>query len=374
MKKYFQIYLVAILFILIASCKGQNRADQLNKNISHKEVVLLESIHTIQKVDTIWIPNAPSKMTRKIRKDKEGNLLFASYKDIIRYDGTSFSKFKKEEGLDSYDAFDVWEDRNGSIWIASTHFGIFQYPASAKLKIGDKAYNHFTTKNGLINIRSMCIYEDMAGGIWIGTEGGISYYNGKILVNEKLSFLNFTKKDGLTNNSINTIMEDKSGKIWVGTRGMVSIYDPLAILEPGKVTFTDFTDNEGKTFYNIWSIIEDKKGNIWLGGQNGLWRYDGNSFIKLTTVSVISIYEDKKGNVWFTHGADAAHTTGFSYYDQKSLLESNPKAIQVFSGGGVLWGMTEDKDGAIWVGKLDGVFRYDGKSVNYFIDEQSKDK
>jgi ligand-binding sensor domain-containing protein len=374
MKKSLQIYIAVILFISLASCKGQNRTDQLNKNINHKEVVLFESIHVIQEVDTIWTPNAPARMTRKIRKDNEGNLLFASYKDVIRYDGTSFTKFTKEEGLDSYDAFDVWEDRKGNIWIASTHFGIFQYSDLDELKNGDKSFNHFTTKNGLINIRSMCIYEDKAGGIWIGTEGGISYYDGKTLINEKLSFRNFTKKDGLTNNSINTIMEDKSGKIWVGTRGMVSIYDPLATLEPDKVTFTDFTDNEGKTFYNIWSILEDKKGNIWLGGQNGLWRYDGNIFINLTTVSVISIYEDKKGNVWFTHGADATHTTGFSYYDQKSLLESNPKATQVFSGGGMLWGMAEDKDGAIWVGKLNGVLRYDGKSVSYFSDQQSKGK
>lgn len=365
MKTYLQIYMLAILFVLLASCKGQNRADQL-KNRSYKEVVLLENIHAIQEVDTIWIPNAPSRMTRKIRKNKEGNLLFASYQDVIRYDGTSFTKFTKEEGLDSYDAFDVWEDRNGSIWIASTHFGVFQHSASA--------FKHFTTKNGLINNRAMCIYEDRAGGIWIGTEGGISYYNEKKLLNGQLDFRNFTTKDGLTNNSINTIMEDKSGKIWIGTRGTVSIYDPLAILEPGKVTFTDFTDYKGKTFDNVWSILEDTKGAIWLGGQHGLWRYDGNLFTKLTTASVMSVYEDKKGNVWFTHGADATHKTGFSYFDQEALLGSNPKATPVFIGGGMLWGMTEDKDGAIWVGKLDGVFQYDGKSVNYFSDEQSKGK
>ena len=306
--------------------------------------------------------------------DKEGNLLFASYKDIIQYDGTSFTKFTKEEGLDSYDAFDVWEDRNGSIWIASTHFGVFQYPESAELKIEDKVFNHFTTKNGLVHNRSMCIYEDIAGGIWIGTQGGISYYDGKNLPNKQLEFRNFTIKDGLTNNSINTIMEDKSGKIWVGTRGTLSIFDPLAKPKPNKVIFTEITNSQGKAFENIWSILEDKKGNIWLGGQHGLWRYDGNSFTNLTTVSVISIYEDKKGTVWFTHGANATHKTGFSYYDQKSLLGSDPKATQVFIGGGMLWGMIEDKDGTIWVGKLNGVLRYDGKSVNYFRDEELKSK
>jgi ligand-binding sensor domain-containing protein len=371
--KYLQIYIVAILFIFLTSCKGQNRTTQLDKNISQKKVVILDTIHAIQEVDTIWTPNVPSRMTRKIRKDKEGNLLFASYTDIIRYDGRSFTKFTKE-GLDSYDAFDVWGDRNGGIWIASTHFGVFQYPASVEFKNGKKTFSHFTTKNGLTHNRSMCIYEDMAGGIWIGTEGGISYYDGKIQPNKQLSFRNFTIKDGLTNNSINTIMEDKTGKIWVGTRGTLSIYDPLAKHEPNEVIFTEVINNDGKAFENIWSVLEDKKGNIWLGGQYGLWHYNGNLFTNLTTVSVISVYEDKKGKVWFTHGANTTYTTGFSYYDQESLLGSAPKATQVFAGSGILWGMTEDKDGAIWVGKLDGVLRYDGKSVSYFKDEELKNK
>lgn len=368
MKKCLQIYIVAILFIFLTSCKGKNRTDQLNNNISDKEIVLIESTLTFQEVDTIWATNAPSRITRKIRKDKEGNLLFAAYKDIIRYDGTSFTNFTKEEGLDSYDAFDVWEDKNGNIWIASTHFGVFQYPTSPNLKIGVKAFNHFTTKNGLVHNRSMCIYEDMAGGIWIGTEGGISYYDGKTLSNRQVSFRNFTIKDGLTNNNINTILEDKKGKIWIGTRGTLSIYDPIAKIEPDDVPFTEITNDEGKTFNNIWSIIEDKKGNIWLGGQNGLWLYDGNSFTNLIMTSIISVYEDKKGNVWFTHKA------GLSCFEQKSLLGSNPKATQIFIGDGMFFGITEDKEGDIWVGGLDGVFRYDGTSVDYFRDEQSMNK
>jgi ligand-binding sensor domain-containing protein len=169
-------------------------------------------------------------------------------------------------------------------------------------------------------------------------------------------------------------MEDKKGKIWIGTSGTLSIYDPLTKLKPGEITFTEITNNEGNTFENIWSILEDKKGHIWLGGQNGLWRYDGNSFTNLTRTSVMCVYEDKKGNVWFTHSTPDQHKAGFSYYDQKSLLNRDPKATQIFVGDGMFFGITEDKDGGIWVGNLDGVFRYDGKSVNYFRDEQTKSK
>lgn len=368
MRKCLQIYIVAILLGFLISCTEQTQTTQLNGKTSQKETLLIDSIHPIQEIDTIWTINAPSRITRKIRKDKEGNLIFAAFDNIIRYDGVSFTKMEKEEGLDSYDAFDVWEDQNGSIWIASTSQGVFKYPASTDLKIGEKAYSLFTTKNGLAHNRAMCIYEDLAGGIWIGTEKGISYYDGKKRSDKQIGFRNFTIADGLTNSNINTVMEDKTGKIWIGTRGNLSIYDPFTKLKSDEVPFTEITNNEGKPFENIWSIMEDKEGNIWLGGQYGLWLYDGNSFTNLTTINVMSVYEDKKGNVWFTHQA------GFSRYDQKSLLSNDPKATQVFIGDGMFLGITEDKDGYIWVGKLDGVFRYDGKSVTYFGNEESNTK
>jgi ligand-binding sensor domain-containing protein len=95
---------------------------------------------------------------------------------------------------------------------------------------------------------------------------GVFRYDGK-------SFRNFTTKDGLPNNDITTIIEDKTGKLWFGTRGDACFYDGNK--------FTVFRNKDGKAFNNVWSIIEDRKGNIWFGA-DGLWRYDGSTFTKLT--------------------------------------------------------------------------------------------
>ena len=371
MKIYIPVYTLLLFVGFINSSNGQSIIDHLNDNSRQNETVMFNTSYTIDEIKTISTPNAPSRMTRKIRNDKDGNLIFASYSDIIRYDGTTFTKLKLAEGYDSFDAFDVWEDNKGGTWIASTHFGVFHYPLSSKLETGNKPFNHFTPENGLAHIRTMCLYEDKSGGIWICTEGGISYYDRNSSQNGQISFRNFTQKHGLTNSSVNTIMEDKSGKIWAGTRGTVSVYDPLANLLPSEVPFKEVKNKEGKGFENIWSIIEDRNGYIWLGGQYGLWRFDGRSFIHLSTVSVVSVYEDKKGTIWFTHGADATHTVGLSYYEQKSLLESNPVATQAFFGGKMLWGITEDNEGNIWFGKLDGALRYNGETVDHFKDEEN---
>ena len=358
--KYLNIYIVVMLFASFASCKNQGQSVRMDGGVVDTDLVLIDSVTAIRTLDTVWTSYAPSRITRKIRKGQNGDLLFAAFTDIIRYDGASFTRLAKEERLDSFDAFDVLEDRNGNIWVASTHLGVFRYPASSEAKSEGKASFRFTTENGLIHNRTMCLYEDMTGGIWIGTEGGISYYDGESSMNTQSHLRNFTTEGGLADRSVNAILEDKTGKIWVGTRGTLSVYDPQESPKSGEITFSTITNDDGKSFQNIWSIMEDRNGNIWLGGQYGLWRYDGDSFTSIATNSVMCVYEDKEGNVW------VSHETGLSRYDQKALVDSEPKPTPIYIGGGMFFGITEDKDGAIWVGTLNAALRYDGKSVTYF--------
>lgn len=354
MRKNKLIYTVFLLFAFIISCKGQNQPEQTKD--SHNSYLdqlgndLFGSNSVITDFNIISIPNAPSRITRKIRQDNDGNLLFAAYEDILQYDGKSFTNFTKEAGLDSCDAFDVMEDTKGNIWIASTHLGAFRYDG--------QSFTHFTPDDGLAHIRTMCLYEDRAGNIWIGTQGGASCYNGK-------SFRSFTTKEGMTHNDINTIMEDKTGKIWFGTRGTACVYDPSTS------TFTEIKNDDGRPFENVWSIVEDKNGNIWLSS-GGLWLYDGLSFTKMTTESGNSIYEDKKGNIWFTH-SPPDNKSALSRFDEKALQNKKPIATQIFKGDGMFLGISEDKDGNIWVGGGDGAWCYYGKTVTYFTGVEVKE-
>jgi ligand-binding sensor domain-containing protein len=181
----------------------------------------------------------------------------------------------------------------------------------------------------------MSIYQDKAGIFWFGTGGGVSRYDGK-------SFRSFTTKEGQWNNVITTIIEDRTGKLWIGTRGDTFVYD-------GK-TFTAITNKDGKAFTNVWSIIEDRKGNIWLG-DNGLWRYDGNTFTKVSQRGVYAIIEDKKGNIWTT-GAVTPDGTGsgpwaLSRYDQKSLYNQKPTVTEIMSGPPAFLAIFEANDGSI---------------------------
>jgi ligand-binding sensor domain-containing protein len=152
-------------------------------------------------------------------------------------------------------------------------------------------------------------------------------------------------KEGQWNNGITTIIEDKTGKLWIGTRGEVFIYD-------GK-TFSALTNKDGKVFNNIWF------------GDNGLWRYDGRTFTKVSQRGVYAIIEDKKGDIWTTGVVNPpiGWIWALSRYDQKSLYSKKPTVTQIMSGPPAFLGLLEADDGSIWFGAEGGVYRYDGKTI-----------
>ena len=137
-------------------------------------------------------------------------------------------------------------------------------------------------------------------------------------------------------------------------------------------TFTVLKDKDGKAFNNVWSIIEDKKGNIWFGA-DGLWRYDGSAFTKVSERGAYAIIEDKKGNIWTTGGVNSNDNVwALSRYDAKSLYTKNPVVTEIKSQPGMLLGILEDAKGNIWFGSGSGVYRYDGKTITDFKDKDSQ--
>ena len=225
--KYLQIHstLLLVLFVFIASCKGQNKTDLPKDSISQPESILPEKDPYFAETKTVNTSYGPSNITRNIIQDRNGDVWLATWEGIIRYDGKSFTNFTNKEGLRRFRVFTILEDRKGNIWFGTVGAGVYCYDG--------KLFTNFTTKEGLANDRLGCIYEDKKGNIWFGTMGGISCYDGK-------TFTNFTTNDGLTSNDINSIIEDKNGNFWIGTRGEACFYD-------GK-TFTNLKNNDGSSF------------------------------------------------------------------------------------------------------------------------------
>ncbi|HEV7783615.1 MAG TPA: two-component regulator propeller domain-containing protein [Chitinophagaceae bacterium] len=339
--KYAHVYTLFLVFVFHSSC-GQNQTNPPPDKIKPRIANYSEA--QLKEADTSKVPMS---MVRNVRLARNGDILIASYLGVFRYDGTSFTNLTSKIISPRVSSFwDVLEDRKGDLWFASKDSGVYYF--------NGKSFQHFTTNDGLASNLALHIYEDKAGNIWVGA----SRYDGK-------SFRNFTTNDGFPSNHIRLLLEDKTGKLWFGAQQEnLFVYD-------GK-TFTVLKNEDGKAFNNVWSVMEDKKGNIWFGDADGLWRYDGSTYTKVSQKGAYAIIEDKNGNIWTT-GASGPPGIGqvwsLSRYDQKSLYNKDPTVTEIMSRPGMLLGMVEDAKGNIWFGSGGpgtGVYRYDGKTITDF--------
>jgi ligand-binding sensor domain-containing protein len=345
---------LAILFMF--SCKGQVKTspkEEIKESIVKKEKVKPPADFDPYFTETTDITKffGPISITRNITQDKRGNMWFASWEGIMKYDGNTFTNFTNKDSLRRFHVFNVLEDRHQNLWFGTIGAGVFFYDGIT--------FTNFTTKDGLATDRTGWIYEDQKGIIWIGTDNGISRYDGD-------SFQNFYAEGEEINNDVNAIVEDENGKFWIGTRGKAFTFDGEK--------FTTIINDLGNPFSNVRTIIKDKNGNMWLGGNDGLWRYDNNTFTRYTMEFVGYIYEDRQGLIWTSSSKSGSMEDWvLTRYEINPLPLVKPDTTIFEPNVGMLFGITEDTDGNIWFGNLNGVGRYDGKTFEYFRENNAKE-
>lgn len=288
----------------------------------------------------------PQNITRNALLDNKGNIWLATWEGIMQYNPQSeiFTNYTNRDSLRRYRAFSILEDRKGDIWFGTIGAGVYRYDGSS--------FTNITTKDGLVNDRATCFMEDRSGNIWIGTTDGLSKYNGS-------TFTNYLTGHGLTSADVNSIVEDRSGKIWFGTRGTACVFDGF--------TFTEIKNDQGAPFTNVRTIIESSNGDIWLGGNDGLWRYNGKSYTQIAENFTGYISEDSDMNIWTSsESSDDRQSWVLSRYDRSTIDRGGDAVGQIKRIDGMFFGILVDYESQVWIGALDGIYRYDGLSFERF--------
>ena len=126
-------------------------------------------------------------------------------------------------------------------------------------------------------------------------------------------FRNYTISDGLSQSAISTLIQDNIGSIWIGTQDGLNRFDGQ--------TFETFTpdNSEGIENGDFLSAIKSKNGILWFGTSNGLTQYDPNTenfktylAPNLEVLQAKSIVEDDNGNIWI-----GSYNTGILFFDIK---------------------------------------------------------
>ena len=186
-----------------------------------------------------------------------------------KYDGINFEPYLTEIGWKYEGSYQNWipsirKDDKGNMWFASmSNGGVNQF--------NGKEFIQYLLKDGLSDNQVRTIYCDKSGKIWIGFNGnrnsGLTVYDGN-------TFKTYSLSDGICNQRIRSIFEDKNGTLWLSADlANLCVFDGQ--------NFSEFNYN-GQSFADVLFIFSDLEDNIWFGGKNGIWKYDGESVIKMT--------------------------------------------------------------------------------------------
>ncbi|MEM7455111.1 MAG: serine hydrolase [Planctomycetota bacterium] len=294
----------------------------------------------------------PRVITRNVLQDSNGNFWLATWHGVMRYDGRTFTNVTNEAGLKRFRAFSLLEDDQKNIWLGTTGAGLYCYDGAT--------FTNFTTEDGLVADGILSMKQDRAGNLWFGGAGATKF--------DGTRFTAFDEDDGFTSADVASISEAPDGKIWFGSRGALFHFD-------GE-TFVNFTaEHELDIDSNSYiPTLIDRKGHLWFGGVSGLFHYDGERIRHVFEPTCHSLFEDSKGNIWFTggtiRGEDKSGDTAGSVlnrFDPETGLENMLEMSEQFKiQNGMIFGLSEDRDGNIWFGTGSGVGRISGGLIQYF--------
>jgi ligand-binding sensor domain-containing protein/signal transduction histidine kinase len=171
-------------------------------------------------------------------------------------------------------------------------------------------------------------------------------------------FSNYSINEGLSQSVVNCVFQDAEGFIWFGTQNGLNRFD-------GE-TFDVFRFNpsDSNSISNNWiyAISQDRNGNLWIGTKGGLNKYlaKENSFerIKYQTGYIHDVPEHSYDNICLRNGNILINTPPIlSIYDPQNQSFSHFQNNQEYDGGvrDIKIPVLEDKSGNIWVGSSKGL-------------------
>jgi signal transduction histidine kinase/ligand-binding sensor domain-containing protein len=257
--------------------------------------------------------------------DRAGDLWAGTInKGIYRIHGNQIDHFDSSGGLSADLINGFFEDREGSLWVATTS-GIDNFR--------DLPVATFSKRQGLSSDSVDSVVAAQDGSIWVGTLGALdSIHDGHVS--------SIRSHDGLPGKQVTAMLEDHRGQLWVGVDNGLYMYH--------NARFTPMLDGEGKPTGSVVSLAESSDQTVWAntslsGRHRVICFHDGKAQQELSSPQVPLLNEVDAAagpGVWMS--ALAGGMT--PYYDGKfnaDLLKQSAKL-------GQFQGLAVEPDGSVW--------------------------
>ncbi len=320
------ILLFLFHFTLLVFCKAQN---PLFKNYGVKE-------------------GLPSSEAYEVFQDSKGYIWIATDGGVSRFDGYEFKTFTTEDGLADNVNFGFYEDHKGRIWLKSYSNKLCYYSNGNFHAVHYKT--QLPSKQKHLICRSM--YVDKTDTLWVGFDSAVGYMkaglNGSTneidpriisFEAEGVLYLKKIKTDGL-------LFGTSGGK---SARSKSPEIACVFIKEDNTQVVTAKISGETSIAAVAIKMAKSKRKTFFLSIGHTVHEFSANAAISLKhfPYNIISLAEDKAGNFWM----GTRNNGVFFYKDYESCISINfLKQLSVTS-------IIEDNEGGYWFSTLEsGIF------------------
>ena len=310
--------------------------------------------------------NAVVRYAISCTEDRDGSLWIASSSGLFRAHGKEVSRMDSDIGLSGNFVSDVFEDREGNLW-AGTRAGLDRFRdgpvrlfrQEAGSIVDDhrgvwSASNRWITRFADNTIRTwplslprgttaFALLSEPGVGLLIGFDNGV-----KSWTSEHTQLV--PELSGL---NVRCLLRAHDGSIWIGTtnRGLLR-WVPSA--HSSSLTETGVSDR------SIATLAEDRAGAVWAGSNfgGGLYRVSGGNVQHFGRdeglQSIYALFADRKGDVWIGSAG------GLSWFQDGHIRTLNSQ--QGLSVGQVL-AIIDDSYDRLWFTGFAGISAVDKKSL-----------
>jgi diguanylate cyclase (GGDEF)-like protein len=356
--------------------------------------------------------------------DQRGHILLPSSTGLYwQNEAGNWTVITDKQGITSNDIQFAMEDREGTLWIGGSGTGLDRLP-------GVREWSAWTTTEGLPDNTVWATQRDHRGRLWVSTSHGIGVWDGEKRTWEKIALLGSkehaqprqlqvagdgsiwvaTATGGVARidpetfavtlhatyrgRPFHTVAASPQGEVWATTREHLLRFDTANPAdEPKNVPLPM---SEGK---DILMLSFAPSGVLWAAGTGVVYRYDGKSWLTLSSkdglqgqeiTSIAALgdaeawiaYNDVVGAThivlqvgrvhcehhtwdWFIAGTDSKKRIWFDGPDGLAVVSTEGKVQRLSHADGLVWddvspwtGVREEKDGSYLIATSRGLARY----------------
>lgn len=268
-----------------------------------------------------------SRYVKSLTIDRKDQFWVVTYNGISKWSGKEFTRFTSQLSDRPFQFTTLFEGLEGNYWIGT--------PDNGLIKLKPAPILTYDESDGLKTTNMLSMVRLKNGTILMATNCGGVYElkNGIIRQSPVNQFL--------PNLCVWSVFEDSKGQIWFGSRVLYRTQDP------GKKGVV-FNKEAGYGGDEVFAITETRDGNIWIGCLNGLYRWNGVSFMHFTTEAglhyndIRSLYQDQSDTLWIGTSA------GLNYFvngqiGRKSLTTNGHTEPYIRA-------IYKQPDGTLWIG------------------------